>query len=108
MAAELASGFTFLERTEKQEASCLASRAIDVLSESISLGWLLPIMQFYLLPVSLPTVHQPSASVGSACPSSDLLLVLVSVFFSMFSVSILYNAIDALTPSFRFINSLEI
>lgn len=34
-----------------------------------------------LLPVSLPTVHQPSASVGSACPSSDLLLVLVSVFF---------------------------
>lgn len=30
-AAELTSGFAFLERTKKQEASCLSSRAMDIL-----------------------------------------------------------------------------
>lgn len=112
MAAELASGFAFLQRMEKQEASCLASRAIDVLQERVSRGWLMPIMQFSVLPVFPPAVLQPDAGVGRVSPNFDLSLSVVAAssfcIFSVVLVSILYKPIDMLTWSFGLINSLEI
>lgn len=45
-----------------------------------------PVMQIFALPISPCTVHQPSVVAGSVSPSSGLVLVLVSVNFSVFLV----------------------